>query len=63
MPEGDPRLPERLQRAVHLRAVSCAVTGRDDTDVRDTVHMLLAERRVETHVGELRDRLSGRRAG
>jgi hypothetical protein len=29
-----------------------AVTGRDETDVRSTVHTLLAERRAETRVGE-----------
>jgi ABC-type transporter lipoprotein component MlaA len=29
-----------------------AVTSRDETDVRSTVQMLLAERRAETQVGE-----------
>jgi hypothetical protein len=30
----------------------CAVTERTEADVRSTVHMLLAERRVETQVAE-----------
>jgi hypothetical protein len=29
-----------------------AVTGRDETDVRSTVQMLIAERRAEPQVGE-----------
>jgi hypothetical protein len=30
----------------------CAVTGRDEADVRSTVQMLLAERRAESQAGE-----------
>jgi hypothetical protein len=30
----------------------CAVTDRDEADVRSTIHMLLAERRAGTQVAE-----------